>query len=118
MDKTEPLRRKSDSSECGMTAAPFNKDTRAFRITNDSHAIGASGDMLSIFTEKPRFGTGALYDSADSSTENLIRHIENHPFVGKFGLSADGGSKTTVSPLIRLISAAFRRTQARLARPW
>lgn len=79
MDKMEPLRRKSDSSKCGMTAAPFNKDSRAFRITNDSHTISATGDMLSIFTEKPCFGTGALYDGADSSTENLIRHIQN-PF--------------------------------------
>jgi len=65
-------RRKSDSSACGMTASPLNEDTRTFRITNDSHAISAAGDMLSIFTEKPCLSTGTLYESADSSTENLI----------------------------------------------
>lgn len=45
--------KKSDSCKCGMTAAPFNKDIAAFRITNDGYTIGTARNVLSILFEKP-----------------------------------------------------------------
>lgn len=63
-----------------MPAAPLYEDILAAGIADDGHTAAATGDVLSIFIEKPHPLAGLPHNIGYSFAKNIIRHNGNHPF--------------------------------------